>query len=97
RLCRAAIARLYYNSRRRRAPLPQSHTARRRHRLARSRRAAQEAAVSRVAFPFLATNYRGITLDAVGTLVSISRMTDTVGRYTGGWLCDRIRPSQVIL
>jgi predicted MFS family arabinose efflux permease len=33
----------------------------------------------------------------VGTLVSISRMTDTVGRYTGGWLCDRIRPSQVIL
>jgi predicted MFS family arabinose efflux permease len=53
--------------------------------------------VTRVAFPFLATNYRGITLDAVGTLVSISRLTDTVGRYTGGWLCDRIRPSQVIL
>jgi predicted MFS family arabinose efflux permease len=53
--------------------------------------------VTRVAFPFLATNYRGMTLDAVGTLVSISRMTDTFGRYTGGWLCDRIRPSQVIL
>jgi predicted MFS family arabinose efflux permease len=53
--------------------------------------------VTRVAFPFLATNYRGLTLDAVGTLVSISRMTDTLGRYTGGWLCDRIRPSQVIL
>jgi predicted MFS family arabinose efflux permease len=53
--------------------------------------------VTRVAFPFLATNHRGLTLDAVGTLVSISRMTDTLGRYTGGWLCDRIRPGRVIL
>ena len=53
--------------------------------------------VTRVAFPFLATNYRGLTLDTVGTLVSISRLTDTLGRYSGGWLCDRIRPSRVIL
>src|ERR1051325_10035311 len=31
--------------------------------------------VTRIAFPFLATNYRGLTLDAVGALVSISRLT----------------------
>jgi len=53
--------------------------------------------VTRVAFPFLATNYRGLTLDAVGALVSISRLTDTLGRFTGGWLCDRVRSSRVIL
>jgi predicted MFS family arabinose efflux permease len=53
--------------------------------------------VTRVAFPFLAVNLRGIGLDTVGTIVSISRLTDTLGRYSGGWLCDRIRPSRVIL
>ena len=29
--------------------------------------------------------------------VSISRLTDTLGRYSGGWLCDRITPARVIL
>jgi len=53
--------------------------------------------VTRVAFPFLATNYRGIGLEAVGTIVSVSRLTDTLGRYSGGWLCDRMNPSRVIL
>jgi predicted MFS family arabinose efflux permease len=53
--------------------------------------------VTRVAFPFLAVNQRGIGLEVVGTMVSISRMTDTLGRYGGGWLCDRIRPAGVIL
>jgi len=53
--------------------------------------------VTRVAFPFLAVNLRGIGLETVGTMVSISRLTDTLGRYSGGWLCDRIKPSRVIL
>jgi predicted MFS family arabinose efflux permease len=53
--------------------------------------------VTRVAFPFLATTYRGISLEAVGTLISISRLTDTLGRFSGGWLCDRINPARVIL
>ena len=53
--------------------------------------------VTRIAFPFLAVNYRGLSLDTVGTLVSISRLTDTLGRYSGGWLCDRITPARVIL
>jgi MFS family permease len=53
--------------------------------------------VTRVAFPFLAVNLRGITLETVGTMVSVSRLTDTLGRYTGGWLCDRIKPGKVIL
>ena len=53
--------------------------------------------VTRVAFPFFAVNVRGISLDAVGTMVSISRLTDTFGRFAGGWLCDRIKPGQVIL
>src|SRR5678816_757814 len=53
--------------------------------------------VTRVAFPFLAVNLRGISLETVGTLVSVSRLTDTLGRYTGGWLCDRIKPGSVIL
>jgi len=53
--------------------------------------------VTRVAFPFLAVNLRGISLETVGTLVSVSRLTDTLGRYTGGWLCDRIKPGRVIL
>lgn len=53
--------------------------------------------VTRIAFPFLATNLRGLSLEAVGTIVSISRLTDTLGRYSGGWLCDRITPARVIL
>jgi predicted MFS family arabinose efflux permease len=53
--------------------------------------------VTRVAFPFLATNYRGISLEAVGAIVSVSRLTDTLGRYSGGWLCDRMNSSRVIL
>jgi predicted MFS family arabinose efflux permease len=53
--------------------------------------------VTRVAFPFLAVNLRGMSLEAVGTMVSISRLTDTLGRYTGGWLCDRIKSAHVIL
>jgi predicted MFS family arabinose efflux permease len=42
-------------------------------------------------------NLRGISLETVGTMVSLSRLSDTFGRYTGGWLCDRIRPAWVIL
>jgi predicted MFS family arabinose efflux permease len=53
--------------------------------------------VTRVAFPFLAVNHRGIGLDVVGTMVSISRLTDTFGRFSGGLLADRIKPSRVIL
>lgn len=53
--------------------------------------------VTRIAFPFLAVNQRGLGLDAVGTMVSASRLTDTFGRYTGGWLCDRITAARVIL
>ncbi|MGE5215505.1 MAG: MFS transporter [Chloroflexota bacterium] len=53
--------------------------------------------VTRIAFPFLAAHQRGFGLDSVGTMVSISRMTDTLGRYTGGWLCDRITAPRVIL
>ncbi len=53
--------------------------------------------VTRVAFPFLAVNRRGIGLDVVGTMVSASRLTDTLGRFSGGWLCDRIKPARVIL
>jgi DHA1 family multidrug resistance protein-like MFS transporter len=53
--------------------------------------------VTRVAFPFLAADQRGLGLDWVGTMVSISRLADTAGRYSGGWLCDRIRPERVIL
>ena len=53
--------------------------------------------VTRVAFPFLAVNLRGMSLEAVGTMVSISRLTDTLGRFSGGWLCDRIKAAQVIL
>ena len=53
--------------------------------------------VTRIAFPFLAVQQRGFGLDAVGTMVSISRITDTFGRYTGGWLCDRITAPRVIL
>jgi MFS family permease len=53
--------------------------------------------VTRVAFPFLAVNLRGISLETVGTMVSLSRLTDTFGRFTGGWLSDRIKPGRVIL
>jgi predicted MFS family arabinose efflux permease len=53
--------------------------------------------VTRIAFPFLAVHQRGFGLDSVGTMVSISRITDTFGRYTGGWLCDRITAPRVIL
>ena len=53
--------------------------------------------VTRVAFPFLAVNQRGIGLDVVGTMVSISRLTDTLGRFSGGLLADRIKSHRVIL
>ena len=53
--------------------------------------------VTRVAFPFLAVNLRGLNLEIVGVMVSVSRLTDTFGRYVGGWLCDRIKPARVIL
>jgi MFS family permease len=53
--------------------------------------------VTRVAFPFLAVNQRGIGLESVGVMVAISRLADTFGRYGGGWLCDRIKPHKVIL
>lgn len=52
--------------------------------------------VTRIAFPFLAAR-RGLTLDIIGTMVSISRLADTAGRLTGGWLCDRIGTRTVIL
>ena len=53
--------------------------------------------VTRVAFPFLAVNHSGLNLEVVGTIVSLSRLTDTFGRFSGGWLCDRIDSSRVIL
>src|SRR5262249_9200926 len=53
--------------------------------------------ITRVAFPFLAVNLRGMGLETVGTMVSISRLADTFGRYGGGWLCDRIKSNNVIL
>ena len=53
--------------------------------------------VTRIAFPFLAVNQHGFGLDWVGTMVAISRVTDTLGRYTGGRLCDRITAPRVIL
>src|SRR5262249_23507024 len=34
--------------------------------------------VTRVAFPFLAVNLRGFSLETVGLLVSVSRLTDTL-------------------
>ena len=52
--------------------------------------------VTRIAFPFLAVR-RGLTLDIIGTMVSISRLTDTAGRLGGGWLSDRIGTRTVIL
>ncbi|HYA29309.1 MAG TPA: MFS transporter, partial [Acidobacteriota bacterium] len=53
--------------------------------------------VTRVAFPFFAVNLRGMNLDTVGMIVSISRLSDTFGRYVGGRLCDRVKPASVIL
>jgi predicted MFS family arabinose efflux permease len=53
--------------------------------------------VTRVAFPFLAVNQRGIGLEVVGTMVSVSRLSDTLGRYYGGLLADRIQAFRVIL
>jgi len=53
--------------------------------------------VTRVAFPFFVVNQRGIGLDVVGTMVSISRLTDTLGRFSGGLLADRIKSHRVIL
>lgn len=53
--------------------------------------------VTRVAFPFLAVSRRGMGLEVVGAMVSISRLTDTLGRYSGGLLADRIQASRVIL
>lgn len=52
--------------------------------------------VTRVAFPFLAVR-RGLSLDMVGTIVGLSRFSDTGGRYIGGWLSDRIGTPRVIL
>ena len=53
--------------------------------------------VTRIAFPFLAVTQRGYGLDWVGTVLAIARMTDTFGRYTGGWLCDRMTAPRVTL
>jgi MFS family permease len=53
--------------------------------------------VTRVAFPFLAVNHRGIGLEVVGIMVSISRLTDTFGRFGGGLLADKIKSYRVIL
>jgi predicted MFS family arabinose efflux permease len=53
--------------------------------------------VTRVAFPFLAVNYRGIGLEVLGIMVSISRLTDTFGRFGGGLLADKIKSHRVIL
>ncbi len=52
--------------------------------------------VTRVAFPFLAVR-RGLTLDRVGTIVGLSRLADTAGRYIGGRLSDRIGSPRIIL
>jgi predicted MFS family arabinose efflux permease len=53
--------------------------------------------VTRVAFPFLAVNHRGIGLEVLGIMVSISRLTDTFGRFSGGLLADKFKPYRVIL
>lgn len=52
--------------------------------------------VTRIAFPFLAVR-RGLTLDVIGAMVSLSRLTDTAGRLVGGRLCDRMGSRRVIL
>lgn len=53
--------------------------------------------VTRVAFPFLAVNQRGMGLEVVGIIISLSRLTDTFGRFGGGLLADRFQSSRVIL
>lgn len=53
--------------------------------------------ITRVAFPFLAVNQRGIGLELLGIMVSISRLTDTLGRFSGGLLADKIKSYRVIL
>lgn len=53
--------------------------------------------VTKVAFPFLAVNRRGFGLDLVGVMVAVSRLTDTLGRFSGGWLSDRFSASRIIL
>jgi predicted MFS family arabinose efflux permease len=53
--------------------------------------------ITRVVFPFLAVNHRGIPLDVVGVMVSLSRLTDTLGRFGGGILADKIQSQRVIL
>jgi FSR family fosmidomycin resistance protein-like MFS transporter len=53
--------------------------------------------VTRVAFPFLAVNQRAMGLEVVGTMVAVSRLTDTFGRYAGGFLADRVQAARVIL
>ncbi len=53
--------------------------------------------VTRVAFPMLAVNRQGLGLEMVGSMVAVSRLTDTLGRFCGGWLCDRIATARVIL
>lgn len=52
--------------------------------------------VTRIGFPFLAVR-RGFALDVIGPIISASRLTDTVGRLGGGWLCDRVGSRRVIL
>ncbi len=53
--------------------------------------------ITRVAFPFLAVNQRGIGLELLGIMVSVSRLTDTLGRFSGGLLADKIKSHRVIL
>jgi predicted MFS family arabinose efflux permease len=53
--------------------------------------------VTRVAFPFLAVNRRGLGLDLVGVIVGLSRLADTLGRFFGGRLSDVIGTRRVVL
>ena len=53
--------------------------------------------VTRVAFPFLAVTRRGLALNVVGTIVGLSRLADTLGRFFGGRLSDVLGTRRVIL
>ncbi|MFQ5930458.1 MAG: MFS transporter [Acidobacteriota bacterium] len=53
--------------------------------------------VTRVAFPFLAVTRGGLGLDAVGTIVALSRLADTLGRFFGGRLSDMLGTRRVVL
>ena len=53
--------------------------------------------VTRVAFPFLAVTHRGLGLDVVGTIVALSRLADTLGRFFGGRLSDMLGTRRVVL